>query len=223
MKFRYVIEGIGYPSVTEILKTIEKPELKKWKDETPDADAISRDRATIGTIIHWRIERLLAEKHNLPLVPLKLDDVSIINHRCAKEGCYYCERKRKMTHAIEMIMSYFDDFLTKHTLEPILLEHMVCEKTFGYAGTLDFYGHVDGESSILDFKTAKMFYNGNTFGAQLAAYKKALKKKVDRLYILRLNEETGDELREVSDDWETFKKALDGFREHFPDRQAQKI
>ncbi len=129
MKFRYVIDGIGYPSVTEILRGVEKPELKKWKDETPDADAISRDRATIGTIVHWRIARQLGEKHGLPLAPLKLDDVSVVNHKCTKDQCYYCARKRTIAHAVEMIMSYFDDFLAKDTLEPILIEHTVCDKT----------------------------------------------------------------------------------------------
>jgi len=223
-KFRYVLDGIGYPSVTEILGTIEKPGLKKWKEENPMAEAISRDRATIGTIVHWRIGRLLSMEHSLPLQTFRVDDLSVINHKCDHiPNCYYCNRKEAINLAVNTIMSYYDDFLRDHKLNPVQLEKTVYNPEYGYAGTLDFIGYVDDKPCILDFKTAKMIMNDTTYGAQLSAYRKAFGDSSKRLFILRLNDETGYELREMIDDWEMFLAALKTFKEKFPERQAQKI
>jgi len=223
MKFRYVIEGIGYPSVTEILGVIEKPGLKKWKENTPDSEFISRDRATVGTIVHWRIGRLLALKHSLPLQAFHVDDLSVINHKCDTPNCYNCARRDKINLSVNTIMSYYDDFTQAHTLLPVQLEKTVYSPEYGYAGTLDFIGYVDDAPCILDFKTAKMISNDSTYGAQLSAYRKAFGDGGKRLFILRLNDETGYELREMIDDWEMFLTALNTFKEKFPERQAQKI
>ena len=223
-KFRYVIDGIGYPSVTEILGAIEKPGLKKWKESTPNSEFISRDRATIGTIVHWRIGRLLALKHSLPLQTFHVDDLSVINHKkCDTPNCYNCYRRDNINLAVNMIMSYYDDFTQAHTLLPVQLEKTVCNQEYGYAGTLDFIGYADDKPCILDFKTAKMISNDSTYGAQLSAYRKAIDDKNKKLYILRMNDETGYELREMIDDWEMFLTALNTFKDKFPERQAQKI
>lgn len=225
-KFRYVKDGFGYPSVTEILRAIPKPGLQKWKEATPDAEIISRDRATIGTITHWKIQRFLAKKFDLPLEPFKVDDLTVVNHNvdlCTKDRCHMCQRKVDMKVAIETIWSFFEELVDTHDLKPIQLEQTVYNPKYGYAGTLDYYGKVDGEIAILDWKTSKAFYNNNTYGAQLASYNRAFDKKGRFLYVGRLNEETGWELREVEDDWDTFLDALELYKKKHPDRLMQKV
>ena len=128
-----------------------------------------------------------------------------------------------MNFAVAVIWSYFEDFLKEHTLEPVILEKAVCNTEIGYAGTLDYYGMVDGKLAILDFKTSKAIYQDNTFGAQLAAYKRAFTNKAENLYILRMNENTGVQLAKMPDDWELFQKAMALYKEQHPDRLAQKV
>jgi len=224
--FRYVIDGIGYPSVTEILKCLDKPALTEWKKKTPNSEQISRDRATIGTIIHWKIQRYLAEKFELPPEPFRVDDLEVITHLHqggTPEKCKICRRKADMSLAIGVIWSYFEDFLLDHTLEPIQLEKTVCNVDVGYAGTLDYYGRLDGDLVILDWKTARIFYKDNTYGAQLAAYKRAFKNNAKYLFVLRMNEDTGWGLREVEDDWARFQDAYELYRQQNPDRLPQKM
>jgi hypothetical protein len=224
--FRYVHDGIGYPSVTEILKVIPKPGLQEWRDKTPNADIISRDRATIGTTIHWKIQRYFAEKFDKPPEAFKVDDLSVISHnteKCSLPNCFLCSRKKEMVYAIETLFAFFNDFRMHHDLLPMLLEKTIYNSEYGYAGTMDFYGLVDGKLSIIDWKTSKGFFEPCTWHAQLAAYKKALGKDVEKLYVLRMHEENWWELREMDDDWKTFEKALIMFREQKPEKIMQKV
>ena len=225
-EFRYIRDGIGYPSVTEILKMLSKPDLTAWQDRTPNAEQISRDRATVGTIVHWKIHRYLSSLHSMPIEAFRVDDLTLIRHNishCKKEDCNLCQRKMEITAAVDTIWSYFEDLVSKHALIPASLEKTVYNPEYGYAGTLDFLGTIDGQPALLDWKTAKMFYNNNTYGAQLSAYNRALQHRVKTMYIGRLNENNGWELREFTDDWETFIKALDMYKEAYPGRIKQKI
>ena len=224
-KFRYVQDGMGYPSVTEILKTIPKPGLQKWRDRTPDADIISRDRATIGTTVHWKIQRYFADKFNMPPEPFKVDDLSVISHftsKCSLNTCGLCKRKKAMVYAIEVLFSYFEDFIDQYNLTPFMLEKTVYSE-LGYAGTLDFYGEVNGQLAIVDWKTSRGFFDPCTWHAQLAAYKKALRNDVEILYVLRMHEENWWEFREMDNDWKTFENALSMYKEQKPERLMQKV
>jgi hypothetical protein len=183
-----------FPSVTTILKALPAPkEITRWIDRTPDAGRYMRDRATIGTIIHWRIQRFLAKKHNLPMQPLRLDCTIITP---------------QMRDAIDVIWSYFLDAEEELELIPYYLEKMVVNYKEKYAGTLDIAGLVNGKRSIVDIKTYRDLYGDHTAGAQLAAYKRACDYRAEDLYILRLHEETGWNLIPVSDDWGKFQEAL---------------
>lgn len=58
---RTVIEGVEYPSVTEILGVIDKPFLARWRGKIGNtkADQISRESADIGQQVHAAIEKFL--------------------------------------------------------------------------------------------------------------------------------------------------------------------
>jgi len=188
-----------FPSVTNIISCLPRAkELTEWMDRTPDAGRYMRDRATIGSIIHWRVHRFLSLKHKLPMQPLRLD--------CTIVG-------QEMKDKIDVIWSYFLDAEQELELVPVYLEKMVVSFEEKYAGTLDYAGLVNGKKSILDFKTFKDLYGDHTVGAQLAAYKRACDYKADELFVLTLNEETGWKLIPVSDDWEKFQEAMRMYRE----------
>lgn len=188
-----------YPSVTTILGALPKaPGLIKWMDETPDAGRKTRERGTIGSIIHWRINRFLSKKHNLPPQPLSLDCTIVT---------------QEMKEIIDIIWSYFIDAEQAIDLKPLYLEHQIVNHEHHYAGTTDYIGLVNGKRAFLDFKTFKTLYNDHTYGAQLAAYRRGFNYPADELYILIINEETRYELIPVADDWELFLKAIDIYQE----------
>lgn len=183
-----------FPSVTTILKSLPTPRaLIEWQDRTPDAGRHARTRATIGTIIHWRINRFLAKKHKLPMQPLRLDCTIITP---------------EMRDAIDVIWSYFLDAEAELNIVPHYLEKTVINYECEYGGTLDIAGLVKGKKSITDVKTYRELYGDHTAGAQLAAYKRACDYPAEELNILRIHEETGWNLIPVSDDWGKFQEAL---------------
>jgi len=183
-----------YVSVTTALQALPRPpSLVEWMDKTPDASRHMRDRATIGTITHWRINRYLSKKHGLPIQPLSLDCTIIT---------------QEIKDAVDVIWSYFTDAMEKVELTPFYLEKQIVNHKYKYAGTMDYAGLVDGKKAILDFKTFKDLYGDHTVGAQLAAYKRGTDYKAEELYVLILNEQTGWDLVPVSDDWEKFLEAL---------------
>lgn len=56
-----VINGIEYPSVTEIIGILNKPGLSRWREwkGTKEADRISNEAADIGRQVHAAIEKFL--------------------------------------------------------------------------------------------------------------------------------------------------------------------
>jgi len=187
-----------YASVTTILQVLPKAEaLKKWMDETPDYARHMRNRATIGTLIHWRIQRYLAKKHHLPPEPLRLDCTIITP---------------EMKEAIDIIWSYFIDADDTISFKPIYLEKQIVNHEYQYAGTADYIGKVNGKNALLDFKTFKRLYDNHNYGAQLSAYRRGIDYKIEELYILRINEETAWELIPIADDWNTFLEALELYK-----------
>lgn len=78
-------------------------------------------------------------------------------------------------------------------IEPIHTERMVFSRKYYYCGTVDFYGMIDGELCVVDFKTSSGVYPEMVF--QLAGYAQALQEEFDRHidvgWIVRLDKETG--------------------------------
>jgi len=82
-------------------------------------------------------------------------------------------------------------------LKPSALEFTVWGDR--WAGTLDMVCKLNGKIYVVDFKTSKRFYLSE-MGAQIAAYRSAIKLTVDGCGILRLDKETG------IPEWKDFSK-----------------
>ena len=119
---------------------------------------------------------------------------------------------------IELAMNSFELFRKwgkQHKLEPILLEEQLVSEKWKYGGTPDFYGLVDGEKTLLDFKSSGVY--SDQF-IQLAAYKNLLEEqghRVDNCWVLVLP--TNGELKEaqredVSVHWKIFLDLLDIYK-----------
>jgi hypothetical protein len=70
------------------------------------------------------------------------------------------------------------EFFATHDMKPITLEQPVWSPTYGYVGTDDFIGMVDGELCTCDYKTSKSLYP--EVWLQTAAYQHAYQEEYPR-------------------------------------------
>lgn len=179
------------PGCTSILKRLNKAALVQWAASTAanyvksnwkptmtagEIDLLCRDASTayrkvsaeaagIGSTVHAYCEaRLHGET---PPTPLD-------------------EKARAGADA-------FDSWLSSMTLKPIALEHVVMSKAHWFAGTADYYGWINDELCVLDFKTSAGLYD--EYLLQLAAYQIAIEEmhgeKIQARWLIRLDKKTG--------------------------------
>ena len=144
------ISGKRLPSVTTILGAVlAKPALIKWAHglglKGIDMDGYRDELADIGKLAHRMIlDHLRGEKtdtsHNTP------QQVDLA------ENCFlkYLEWERQ------------------HSVEPLVVEEPLVSYEHGFGGTPDFYGNVDGQLCLMDFKTGKAIYEDYWY--QLGGY-----------------------------------------------------
>ncbi len=166
----YNQEGVEIPSVTTILKVLNKPALVKWANimgfKRRSTDEILENAGSIGTEMHECIERYFKkEKYQLP---------------------------EEKYHLRDTLLKRLDGFLswvkTIETITPLMLEAKLEGDTFG--GTMDFYGMVDGLETILDFKTSSRVH-GSMFlqlGGYIYIMETFLNKKVKQVGIVHITE-----------------------------------
>jgi hypothetical protein len=142
-------DGKRVPSVTTVLGILNKPALLDWAHQCGlnglDYKAV-RDRAgDVGTLAHYMILCYLRQ-----------------------EAPDYSEYSNQ---AIEQALTCFAKFLEwerHHEIKPILIETPLVSEQYRFGGTIDFYGEIDGQPTLLDFKTSKAIYPDMFY--QLAAY-----------------------------------------------------
>ena len=185
------IDGNEVPSATTILKILNKPSLIRWANylgfNRQNVESVLTDYADRGTLVHSLISAYL----NGSLI-IYIDDGKI---------------------PISMILQFFKVFkewYKKHDIEMIFSEKSFSSDLFG--GTIDFYGKIDGQYTLLDFKTAKKIRL--SMFLQLALYCILLEEKnykIDRVGILLVNPDNKDEKylsREEMEPYIQFMKKL---------------
>jgi len=160
-------EGVQVPSVTTVLKILNKESLKKWANimgfKRRKIEDILEESSVIGTAVHTIIYAFMMKKHYIWTSP----------------------RLHK-----SFILRYLNSFISwkqKHEVEPIFMEKQLVSQLFG--GTVDFYGLVDGKKTIMDFKTSKGCYS--SMFLQLAAYCMMLEElgyEVEQVAIINVHE-----------------------------------
>jgi hypothetical protein len=217
----FIPEGNEYPSVTTILKVINKPALLVWMQLngthkakklyeclTPDmkavidpllddnfwkcGDDLSKEATTIGSTVHEAIENYLRNGH-IPDFPKETPEYQ------GFEG--------------------FKKFAELHDLKPIEIEKSLASNVHKYAGKVDLIVKIDGNIAILDFKTNKADSTFKGFypeiGFQLEAYRRAYEEetgaKVTERWAIRVDKLTGEfdkkQYTEDEVDWAGFKAA----------------
>ena len=188
-------EKIEVPSVTTIIKILNKPFIPLWANslgwKRKSYKAVLEESSTKGTFVH-----------------------ELIHEYIFKEGKKFdVSDTEKLNFLYENIIAY-KEFEKEHTIKPIWGERSI--STDKYGGTVDFYCNLDGKDTILDFKTSKRFYSSHFI--QLGAYVQLLERNdmnVEQVGILRIKEGeyelkilSRDEIQEYI---ELFNKLVDAF------------
>ena len=112
----------------------------------------------------------------------------------------------------------FRDWVKQNEVEWLAAEQRVYSRTHKYAGTVDAVARVNGEFTVIDFKTSTRIYE--EYYLQVAAYSKCVEdiygEPVDAAYILRFDKDSGkfdaDKSDNIDVDFITFSGLLVGYR-----------
>ena len=159
-------DEIEVPSVTTIIKILNKPFIAKWANslgwKRQSYDKVLEESANKGTFVH-----------------------ELIHEYLFKEGKEFDISNPDRLNFLYENINAFKDFEKEHILKPIWGEKSFSNDTYG--GTIDLYCELDGKNTILDFKTSKRFYSSHFI--QLGAYIQLLENHdifVEQVAILRI-------------------------------------
>lgn len=185
--------------VTTALKVLDKPALMYWAwnlgKQGIDLRKHTDILAEVGTIAHGMILADLAKSEF---------DVS--------------EYAPKQVDLAENSFLSYLSWKKKHTLIPLRVEKPIVSDKYAFGGTPDYYGKIDDELEVMDFKTGKAIYDDHFL--QGAAYKGALIEngfQVDAVRILNIpraeTEEFDEKARkDLENEWLIFLHCVEIYR-----------
>jgi hypothetical protein len=191
--------GDRVPSVTTILGVLNKPALLDWAwrcgCDGLDYKAVRENAADIGTLAHYLV----------------------MCHLTSREPDTSEYSAQDIEQAETCLIKYWD-WENGHKIEPILVEASLISEEYQFGGTIDFFGKVDGQPTLVDFKTGKAIYP--EFFYQLAAYEHLLGEdghliEVTRILRIGRNEDEGFEERTIGKldkQWELFLNCRNIYR-----------
>lgn len=195
---RYFFDGKPVPAVTTILGRLAKPALIQWAADCAVEHMAAVLESPAGFLMSSIPGELEAARKAHAKIRDAAGDVGTFIHdyarrRLAGEQVVVADADEPTRKAIDA----FEKWRSEREIVPIALERRVFSKAEWYAGTCDFFGHIDGRLSILDFKTGKGIYD--EFWLQTSGYKHALAEELPGLdvhnalrWIVRLDKKTGD-------------------------------
>ena len=134
---------VEVPSVTTILKILNKPSLNKWANylgfKREKIDDVLKFSADKGTEVHYMLHAFLFQMKYI-----------------------FIESDNGVTKDyLVKVLDNFIDWSSNHTIKPIFGEKSITCDLFG--GTVDLYCELDGVPTILDLMGVK-YYNNFYFG-----------------------------------------------------------
>ena len=188
-------DGQQVPGVTTILGILNKPALVKWANNLGlqgiDSSKYQDEMADIGTLAHQMIVGYFKK--------VEIDTSDYSNNQIAlAENC---------------LLSFWE-WERGHDIEVIMAEVPLISQKYGYGGTIDCFCKLDGQPTLLDFKTGKAIYP--EFFYQLAAYEQLLAEDsqlIEATRILRIGRDADEGFEEQSvgkldKQFEVFKNCL---------------
>jgi len=196
-------DGTIVPGVTTILGVLNKPALVKWANNLGlqgiDSSAYVDETAKIGTLAHEMVQEYLG----------------------GPEWDRSAYNPGQIDLAENAVLSFFEwERRNVSSFETVFIEKQFVSETNRYGGTVDWYGELDEQMWLVDFKTCKALFPEHTY--QTAAYWALLLEhgyRVDGVRILRIgrSEDEGfdDKIigrEEIEDAYRVFESALNLYR-----------
>ena len=188
-RFYETPDGERYPSVTTILSVIGKPALMVWaanvERELVTAASASLYQDSHGTpqmsrsgwltTLQARLGTERAHQKELN----KAGDIGSQIHALIEWELQskMLEKAGPSPHVTDAAMwgyMAWQDWAKSVNLKPLAIEQAVWSRTHGYAGTLDLLAEVNGELTVLDWKSGKAVYPEAHL--QNAAYRHAIRE-----------------------------------------------
>lgn len=142
--------GTLLPGVTTVLGILDKPAIHYWiakmTREGKDWTKMRDQMADIGTIAHY-------------LILCDLKGISPNTSEYAPADVEKANNALQSYHAWKKANQVF----------PIAVEQSMISEKFGFGGTFDLLANVNGQLTIIDFKTSGALYE--EYGTQIAAYR----------------------------------------------------
>lgn len=159
---------IEVPSVTTIIKILNKPFIAKWANslgwKRQSYDKVLEESADRGTFVH-----------------------EVLNAYIFRQGKKFNLSNPEVMNFLYETIDIFKDFEKSNDFKPVWGEKSFSLEKFG--GTVDLYCNLNGLDTIIDFKTSKRFYSSHFI--QLGAYIQLLEANeynVDQVGILRIRD-----------------------------------
>jgi len=188
-------DGTKVPGVTTVLGVLNKPALVIWANRLGlqgiDSSKYRDEMADIGTLAHQMIVDYFK-----------------------KEKTDTSEYSKSQIDLAENCLLSFWEWEKGHKIEVILAEAPLISHQYGYGGTIDCFCKLDGQPTLLDFKTGKAIYP--EFFYQLAAYEQLLAEArhlIEVTRILRIGRDADEGFEErtvgkLDKQFEIFKHCL---------------
>jgi hypothetical protein len=212
----YVIEGREMPSVTTILSVIGKPALITWAANEERAACVEAAadlyedvhgtprmaRTAYVSTLQARLGAVKAHKRQMQkAMDIGSQAHAIIEHQMRRASGQAVGPEPKVTDEAMWAFMAWQDWAVSAGVKPVFIEAVVYSPTHAYAGTADLLAWVNGQLTLVDFKTAKAIYP--EYRLQVAAYIRAANEMghgpVTRGAIVRLPKLQTDPAFEVQD------------------------
>jgi len=218
-KHTYSVDGTPVPNTTKVLDSLSKPALVPW--------------AAKETAAYW--ENLIT-----PGQPFQCDEVELAEHVKASKAARF-KRSGKALIIGGLVHDYaeavakgkpaampeneqaqrgceaFNKWWHDHDIDVIAAERRIFSREHWYCGTTDLLARIDGELSVLDWKTSTGIYPemlAQVGGAYRVALEEEMGEKIPGAWIVRFDKETGEpedcklSAEELKAAWKVFHGAL---------------
>jgi hypothetical protein len=189
----YEINGVQYPSVTQITGMLDKPALLHWASNCA-VDYIQENlEALTDPIDTHRGEAVLSDARNA--YKLKRDTAAELGtqvHKAIEDHINGLD--------VDLDVPGYQAFLQWEEMNHVEWEQtevQVYSDLYGYAGRFDAIAKVNGHRYLIDFKTSSGIYDEMKW--QLCAYRQAYnemleegQERIEHMAILHLDKKTGE-------------------------------
>lgn len=181
--------------------TVDTKEIHSWLAEAADSWN-EMPEATIGSLVHRVFEAELKFRAGTgpkPRTPIVYDPLTMTEFT---EGMV-----EEANRSVQAGFQFFDE----HHIEPILLERVLWSPSTGVIGTCDFYGKIDGQLCIADYKTSRRIFPEAR--VQMAKYAQMAYEEFQQLPLVRwvINPRKDGGLEYAKYDVDSYQSDLNAF------------